>query len=111
MAPLEPLQQMILHTLRALPGADAQNRLMRTPDMELALSMIYMAPEQHQEIFRRTGPAKTARLTQLLERHRHTRITREQYVAASREVLRRLGGETGGTGSPLSSYYRPNRTR
>jgi len=110
-APLEPLQQKILDTLRALPEADAQNRLMRTGDMELALSMIYMAEEQQQGIFRRTGPAKAARLRQLLERHRRTRITRQQYVAASREVLRSMAGEANRGGSNLSSYYRPSRTR
>lgn len=110
----------ILDILRAAPAAEVQNRLLRIPDTDLALSMIYMAEDERALVTRLTGPAKGARVRDVLSRLEHTRIRYDQYERTAQLVVDALMGSgtgsrsgdgpsgTGPTGG-RGSYYRPSR--
>lgn len=98
----------ILDRLRALPEVDAQNRLLRLSDANLALSLIYMADWQQDYVLGFVGDAKRGRVRLELERQLRSRIIYDQYRRACEAVIGSLGG---GSGESVRSYYRPSRPR
>lgn len=119
--------QYILDLIRALSPVDAQNRLLRIRDADLALSMLYMVEFQRDQVFSLAGPGKSRRVRDVLARLEHTRIRYDQYASTAEMVIRALrtgsipstsGGTSGGSersgrpGAPVrsgGSYYRPTR--
>lgn len=100
-----------------MPPVDVQNRLLRVPDTELALTLLYMDDADRNRILRATGTAKGRRVREALHRHEHTRILYAYYeqacLAVCAQLEDRLGGSSGGSGSRsrsgIRTYYRPRR--
>jgi hypothetical protein len=115
--------QHLLDLIRALPPVDAQNRLLRVRDADLALSMLYMVEFQRDQVFALAGPGKSRRVREVLARLEHTRIRYDQYASTAERVIRALrtgatpdltGGSdgSGAREAPIrsgGSYYRPTR--
>ena len=96
--------------------ADAQNTLLRVPDTEFAVALLHMNDDARDRILGLAGPAKAERVRLVIERHRHTRISYESYLAAAERVIRRLSSESATSATPSAaapprSYYRPGRAR
>lgn len=100
-------QDKILGLLRLLKPVDAQNRLMRVPDKELALALLYMVDWQQDYVVAFVGASKGRRVRQELQRNEHVRIAYEQYLTATRVVIRHLEG---GNATAPRSYFRPVRS-
>lgn len=100
--------QRVLELIRSLDRVDVQNRLLRTSDKEIALSLIYMSDWQQDFVLEFLGTVKEARVRQELERYRHTRILYRQYEMAVHTVIRSLEG---GRLTGARVYYRPLRSR
>ena len=97
-------QDRILGLVRLLPPVEAQNRLMRVPDQVLALALLYMVDRQRDYVVGFVGAGKAARVRQELRRNEHVRIAYEQYLGATRVVVRHLEG---GSVTAPRSYFRP----
>ena len=98
----------ILALLRTLSAVDAQNRLLRLSDQNLALSLIYMADWQHDFVLGFIGPAKQRRVRLEIERQMRSRIVYDSYLRAAQTVIDTLEGETA---ARQRTYYRPHRPR
>jgi hypothetical protein len=94
--------------MRVVPAVDAQNRLLRIGDKEIATSMIYMADHERETILALLGLTKGARVRQELERQQRSRIVYDHYEIAVRVVIRALEGAR--SVAPRT-YYRPTRSR
>lgn len=98
----------ILDLLRSLPEVDAQNRLLRLSDANLALSLIYMADWQQDYVLGFVGETKEQRVRLEVERQMRSRVLYKQYLQAADAVTATLEGSSGGG---IRSYYRPGRPR
>lgn len=94
--------------MRAVPAVDAQNRLLRIGDKEIATSMLYMADYERDTVLALLGTTKAARVRQELERQQRSRIVYDHYETAVRVVIRALEGTRA---TAPRSYYRPTRSR
>lgn len=91
-----------------MPPADAQNRLMRIADREIALSMTRMGDEDRRFVLNLIARAKARRIQEEFGFQRHLRVRYDHYRAAIENVMRQL--ENAAPTAPLKSYLRP-RTR
>ncbi len=98
--------QRLVRALRGLPRVDAQNRLMRLGDREIALSMMYMADTDRAALLGLLPQPKIHRISQELALHRRLAIRYDQYTAAVEAVLASL--EERGR-RVFRSYLRPRR--
>ncbi|MDA3948571.1 MAG: hypothetical protein PF508_05010 [Spirochaeta sp.] len=98
----------IIDLLAEIPAVDAQNRLMRIGDKEIAMSLLFMADGEQDRIVNLLGRGKGTRVRDELTRQRHSRIADTTYETAVRTVIRALQG--GRTEAPRT-YYRPTRSR
>ncbi len=108
--------QTIVALIGRMSPADAQNRLLRVPDTEFAVGLLHMNDDVRDRILGLAGAAKAERVRQVIDRHRHTRISYENYLAAAERMIGRLSSEssastTPGAAAPPRSYYRPGRAR
>ncbi len=112
----------LLQLGRALTAVERQNRLMATPDRELALSMMYMNDDDRKEFLSVVSSAKRRRIEEELRLESRLVIRNEHFRRAIETVIGRLGHaaqEEGGQGPdspsgqppPLRSYLRPRHAR
>ncbi len=94
----------IVELLRIIPAVDAQNRLLRLGDKELAMSLLYMAEREQNTVISLLGESKGRRVRDELERQSRSRVAAPYYEAAVRTVVRTLEGAV--VDAP-KSYYRP----
>ena len=94
----------ILAILRTLSAVEAQNRLLRLSDQNLALSLLYMADWQHDFVLGFIGPAKQRRVRLEIERQLRSRIVYDSYLRATKTVIDTLAGEIA---VKKRTYYRP----
>jgi hypothetical protein len=94
----------IVELLKAIPAVDAQNRLLRLGDKELAMSLLYMAEHEQRMVISLLGEAKGKRVSEELDRQLRSRVAAPYYEAAVRTVVRTLEGAA--VDAP-KSYYRP----
>ena len=97
----------LVRLLRALPSVTVQNRLMRTSDREIALSMMYMQDADRSLVFGRLASGKVSRIRDEIALHGRLRITYDQYRRAVESVVKAL--QEGSRGDGLRSYIRPTR--
>ena len=94
----------IVELLKAIPAVDAQNRLLRLGDKEIAMSLLYMAENEQKTVISLLGESKGRRVWDELERQIRSHVAAPYYEAAVRTVIRTLEGAT--VDAP-KSYYRP----
>ncbi len=104
-SPQSPNDRLVA-TLRALGPVEAQNRLMRLGDREVALSMMYMRDRDRGELLALLPPPKARRVHDEMVLHRRLVIRYDQYVAAVGVVLASLQESRPGA---FRSYLRPRR--
>jgi hypothetical protein len=95
----------IVDLLRILPAVDAQNRLLRLGDKELAISIMYMSEGEQNTVLSLVGAEKSRRVADELQRQTRSRVAKPYYEAAVRTVVRTLEGAS--IDAPRS-YYRPS---
>ncbi|TVR55096.1 MAG: hypothetical protein EA426_15845 [Spirochaetaceae bacterium] len=108
--------QTIIALIGRMRRVDAQNILLRVPDTEFAVALLHMNDDVRDYVLNLAGAAKAERVRQVIERHRHTRISYESYLAAAERMIRRLSTESAASATPSDaiqrrSYYRPGRAR
>ena len=106
MPPIETPDRRLLKLIRSLPASDAQNRLMRISDRELAVSLLYLVSDERSYVLSFIGGAKRRRVEEEIEYTERLRIRYPQYRAMIESVIEQLGGSGRG---PLRSYLRPIR--
>ena len=87
---------------------DAQNRLMRIGDKEIAMSLLFMAERERDRVLNLLGRGKGGRVRDELVRQQRSRIADAPYNTAVRTVIRALQG---GRSEAPRTYYRPTRSR
>ncbi|HDQ13260.1 MAG TPA: hypothetical protein ENN41_00395 [Sediminispirochaeta sp.] len=102
----ETPDQKLLRLLSRLQAQEAQNRLLRLSDRDLAISMLYLDEMQRNLVLSLLGNKKRERVEQEQRYVSRLRLTYSQYRVVIDRVNRYLehGGQTG-----LSSYIRPRR--
>lgn len=95
----------LLSLVRKMPEAEAQNRLMRIADREIAVSMMYMREHDIAALLSFVAPAKARRVREELALQRHLAVRYEQYRRTIANVIGQL--ERAGAATPLRSYLRP----
>jgi hypothetical protein len=104
-SPLTPNDRLV-RALHALPPVEAQNRLLRLGDREIALSMMYMRDRDRGALLGLLPAPKTRRIAEEIALHRRLAIRYDQYVAAVDAVLAALEARAR---TVFSSYLRPRR--
>lgn len=92
--------------LHALAPVEAQNRLMRLGDREIALAMMYMGDRDRGALLALLPRPKAQRVHDEMVLHRRLVIRYDQYVSAVESVLASLKERRQG---PFRSYIRPRR--
>ncbi len=102
------LASRLLHYLRIISPVEAHNRLMASPDRDIALGMMYMNDDERNEILARLAPAKASRVVEEVRLQERLQIRQDHYETAVSNLLSRISG----TGKPSfsGSYIRPRRT-
>jgi len=103
---MESPEERLLKLLRNLPAAEAQNRLMRISDRELAICMLYMDPPNRGRLLGLLGSAKRQRVSQETGYVSHLRLRYPQYRQVIEKVIGVLSGYERGS---IRSYIRPVR--
>ena len=101
--------ERFLKLIHALDPIEAQNRLMRIADRELAISMLYMEEGERGEVFSRLSPAKVKRIKEEYGFAERRAVRYDQYRVAIEGVIAQLSGP--GARPPMRSYLRPRRSR
>mgnify|MGYP006296943543 CR=1 FL=1 len=101
---IESPDKRLIKILQSLSPAEAQNRLMRVTDRNLAICTLYMEDVQRTILFGRLGRVKRDRVQQELGYVRHLRLRYPQYRAVIEQVILSLAG---GKDSGPRSYIRP----
>ncbi|HUX12379.1 MAG TPA: hypothetical protein VMW87_05085 [Spirochaetia bacterium] len=113
----------LLQLVKTLSPVDRQNRLMATPDRELALAMMYMDEPDRKKFLSVVSIAKRRRIEDELRLESHLSIRYEHFRRAMEAVMVRLyhsatsvgdaasPGSSNGRPAPLRSYLRPRRDR
>jgi len=99
----------LLAVFGRISEAEAQNRLMRVADRELALSMMYMQESDMRRLLSLIAPAKAHRVREELALQKHLAVRYDQYRRAITNVIGQL--ESGGGAQALRSYLRPRSRR
>lgn len=99
--------QRLIRIIRSLPPEVAQNRLLRTSDRELALSMMYLDDNERASILSMVSMQKERRIQEELTLHERLHITYKQYRIAIEHVIEKLMTARGN--SSFKSYLRPRR--
>lgn len=99
-----PPYQAILDLLRVLPAADAQNRLMRSTDRDLAMVLVYLPEDRRRAFLSHVGSAKEQRVKLEMERLSRSRLQYRYYEQACAAILGVLRGSQPRGGR---SFYRP----
>ena len=105
-SPPSPNDRLVA-ALRALGPVEAQNRLMRLSDREIALSMMYMGDRDRGALLALLPAPKAERINSEMRLHRRLVIRYDQYVTAVESVLSSLEQQRRGT---FRSYLRPRRS-
>lgn len=105
MSPQSP-NDRLASALRALGPVEAQNRLMRLGDREIALSMMYMSDRDRGALLALLPPPKAQRVHDEMVLHRRLVIRYDQYVTAVNAVLSSLQESRR---AAFRSYLRPRR--
>ena len=98
----------LLHALNGLPHVEAQNRLMRLGDREIALSMMYMRDRDRVALLALLPAPKARRVAEEIALHRRLVIRYDQYVSAVSAVVAALEARAR---TVFASYLRPHRPR
>lgn len=102
-------QSALLRLLEALSRVEAHNRLMASPDRDLAISMLFMSGDERESILCRIAPAKAARVRDEISLQERLQIRQDHYEATLEGLLVRIGGAT--RAPIVRSYIRPRRRR
>jgi len=86
-----------------------QNRLMRIPDREMALAMMYMEDTDRLYIFSKLSSAKARRIREEIGHNKGVHITYDQYKKTISHVIAGLSGRP--KTEKMKSYLRPKRRR
>jgi len=100
----ESPDKRLIKILKALPPADAQNRLMRITDRNLAICMLYMENVERTILLGRIGKMKRDRVQQELGYVKHLRVRYPHYRSVIEQVIISL---VGGKDIGPRSYIRP----
>lgn len=103
---MESPDQRLIKLIRSLPPQEAQNRLMRVTDRELAISILYMEKPEQKLVLQRLGASKSRRVRQELDYVSHLRLRYPQYRDVIEQVIERISGRSDGS---IRSYIRPRR--
>ena len=103
------LNQRFLKLIRELEPVEAQNRLLRVADRELAIAMLYMEERERQELFAFLSPAKAKRVKEEYGFAERRAVRYDQYRVVIEGVITQLSRS--GAGAPMRSYLRPRRKR
>lgn len=102
----ETPDKRLIKILHSLSPAEAQNRLMRITDRNLAICTLYMEDFERTILLERLGKAKRDRVQQELGYVRHLRLRYPQYRSVIEQVIISLAG---GRDISPRSYIRPIR--
>lgn len=100
----ESPDKRLIKIIQTLPQADAQNRLMRVSDRNLAICMLYMEEIERNLLLNRLGRTKRDRVRQEIGYVQHLRIRYPQYRSVIEQVIISLSA---GKNIGPSSYIRP----
>lgn len=99
--------EKILSVLRYTSKVRLQNVLMKIPDREIAVSIMYLCPEERENIFALLSPAKVMRIKEELTYQRKLNIRYSRYLKFVDAFLSYFGSSSGA--SKRRSYIRPKR--
>lgn len=98
--------------IRRIPKVEAQNALMRVPDRELSMCLLFLTPEEREVVYTVLSPSKADRVADELTYQEHLQVKYEKAMPVIRRVLSRIGAtgpsDRGGT---TRSYIRPRKRR
>jgi len=97
--------EKLVNIIKRSYGTDLGNKLMRLPDRELALSMMYMQEGERDIIYNLLSAEKVKRIHCELLLHKRLQIRYMQYRLAIDHVTQILASEK--KAYPLKSYLRP----
>lgn len=100
----EAPDKRLVKILQGLTPAEAQNRLMRITDRNLAICMLYMEEFERNLLLHRLGKMKRDRVAQEVTYVRHLRLRYPQYRSVIEQVIISLAG---GRDMGPRSYIRP----
>lgn len=100
----ESPDKRLIKILKGLPPAEAQNRLMRITDRNLAICMLYMEDMERNVLLGRLGKMKRDRVQQEHGYVKHLRLRYPQYRSVIEQVIISL---VGGKDIGPRSYIRP----
>lgn len=96
----------LIQILKSLSAAEAQNRLMRITDRNLAICMLYMDDPDRNIVLDRLGKMKRERIKQELAYVQHLRLRYPQYKSVIEKVIVSI---VAGKDVAPQSYIRPLR--
>lgn len=96
----------LIKILKTLSPAEAQNRLMRITDRNLAICMLYMEASDRNIVLDRLGTMKRQRIKQEVAYVQHLRLRYPQYKSVIEKVILSI---VGGKDVAPQSYIRPLR--
>ena len=100
----ESPDKRLIKIIQALSLADAQNRLMRVSDRNLAICMLYMEEVERNFLLNRLGRIKRDRVRQEIGYVQHLRIRYPLYRSVIEQVIISVAA---GKNMGPSSYIRP----
>ena len=102
----ESSDTQLIKILKSLSPAEAQNRLMRVTDRNLAICMLYMDVSDRNVVLDRLGKMKRQRIKQEFVYVQHLRLRYPQYKSVIEKVILSI---VGGKNVAPQSYIRPLR--
>ncbi len=100
----EAPDKRLLKIIKGLTPAEAQNRLMRVTDRNLAICLLYMEEFERNLLLGKLGKMKRGRVEQELGYVKHLRLRYPHYRSVIEQVIISLAG---GKDMGPSSYIRP----
>ena len=98
--------------IRSIPTVEAQNALMRVPDRELSMCLLFLTPDERKDVYTVLSPTKTDRVVDELSYQERLQVKYAKAMPVIRRVLSRIGAagpsDRGGT---TRSYIRPRKHR
>ncbi len=102
-----PASDRLLRLLRSLSPVEAENRLMRVSDREIALSMRFLSQCDRAYLFSLVAAPKRRRIQDELALHKRLVIRPDQYQRTIDHLVELLGQER--YSGSIRSYLRPLR--